>query len=91
MFNTIAVTVEPEKRLDNTPPRPETVGLIAALKQYFIMILPSDTPLALAVSVYCLATSSSICALTERMILQVPLVPITTIGMIILFMKSPKL
>ena len=55
------------------------------------MMVRSGTPLALAVRVYCIATSSSICARTERMMPQVPLVPITRMGMIILFKNSPKL
>ena len=89
-LSTMAVTVEPENRWERDVPSPVTVGLMAARKQYFQMILRSETPLARAVRVYCWEISSSIWARTERMVPQVPAKPKTMKGIVMRFMNSPK-
>jgi hypothetical protein len=80
MFMTIATSASPEMMAGSIQPIVLTSGLMATRTGYLNKSLPSGSPLARAVTTYCLFSSSSRVARRTRMRPAVPARPRMTIG-----------
>src|SRR5690625_699620 len=88
---TTDTTRPPDRRRGKYQPRVLTTGAIATRVGYFMTIRQPDRPLARAISVYGLLSSSSRLARTTRAIWAVPATPSTIMGSQMWDRRSPTL
>src|SRR5580692_3337874 len=88
-LSTIETIADPETMLGRRLPISATNGFRAIRKGYLRRARPGGRPLALAVTVYCLESSSRRLARRRRIMPAVPASPMTTIGTIMWLAKEP--